>query len=734
MLQSTKNEIFFFSSWGAHKYLAEFHSLCYYMIRIRNTDRETRKGETKPMKRLFAFLLLAAMLLTMLPTAYAVNTEPEETTENIPEGVQVQFLTSAKFYGRSGSGYVMLSFASNGSNVIWSPDGIHLALLNAFGEILLPAVHSQLHCISGKLFAAAKEQLYALYWESTRLTDYIYESVELDGMYIRARRTDGSLDFFYLNGKKVTLPRVPTGWVLSDLVGDQVAIISRRTDRLTIEGKPKYEYTLCDWNGNLLTQATASNVEKVYHSEKFLRFGNQGYVNLQGEPILSKSIMAYGVSPSGEEFLFESYADKGSAFDVLDSDLNMLCSFNAEEACFLTDDLLLIKDLNGEFVVRDCAGKELLRSKGDYAQMGQVEYPNVGEPDRWGFYIKNGQDYTLYDLNLQPIVTRSGLRNAAIVDEYFVTYEDGKAVSYYDRNGTFLFSKEDYADFACIDGVLLERKNNRYAVCDRKGEPITGYVYDEPMETRAYGLLCANKQSANGYYLFNAAGEEFNQSPLPTWLTFDPASGNLTAYLAKNGKKGILRYVGPDDPYYLDTPASAWYFSAVEYCAEKGLVNGTAVGRFEPEATMTRAMLVTVLWRLEGEPAPAAPGTFSDVESGTWYTDAVAWASSEGIVNGIGKGRFDPDGNVTREQIATILLRYAAKKGCAGDKRAELSKYPDADKVSAYAEEAVSWANAEGIIGGSNENGTLYLLPQGNATRAQVAAMLMRYVQNIAQR
>ena len=224
------------------------------------------------------------------------------------------------------------------------------------------------------------------------------------------------------------------------------------------------------------------------------------------------------------------------------------------------------------------------------------------------------------------------------------------------------------------------------------------------------------------------------QSPLPTWLTFDPASGNLTAYLAKNGKKGILRYVGPDDPYYLDTPASAWYFSAVEYCAEKGLVNGTAVGRFEPEATMTRAMLVTVLWRLEGEPAPAAPGTFSDVESGTWYTDAVAWASSEGIVNGIGKGRFDPDGNVTREQIATILLRYAAKKGCAGDKRAELSKYPDADKVSAYAEEAVSWANAEGIIGGSNENGTLYLLPQGNATRAQVAAMLMRYVQNIAQR
>ena len=172
------------------------------------------------MKRLLAFLLLAAMLLTMLPTAYAVNTELEETTENIPEGVQVQFLTSAKFYGRSGSGYVMLSFASNGSNVIWSPDGIHLALLNAFGEILLPAVHSQLHCISGKLFAAAKEQLYALYWESTRLTDYIYESVELDGMYIRARRTDGSLDFFYLNGKKVTLPRVPTGWVLSVLVGD----------------------------------------------------------------------------------------------------------------------------------------------------------------------------------------------------------------------------------------------------------------------------------------------------------------------------------------------------------------------------------------------------------------------------------------------------------------------------------------------------------------------------------
>ena len=112
---------------------------------------------------------------------------------------------------------------------------------------------------------------------------------------------------------------------------------------------------------------------------------------------------------------------------------------------------------------------------------------------------------------------------------------------------------------------------------------------------------------------------------------------------------------------------------------------------------------------------------------GQWYTAAVAWAAENGIVGGVGGGKFEPDGNVTREQIATILFRYAQKKGTASAERGSLSAFPDASSVSSYAREALAWAVAEQIVNGSDG----WLLPQGDATRAQVAAILMRYIRNL---
>ena len=171
----------------------------------------------------------------------------------------------------------------------------------------------------------------------------------------------------------------------------------------------------------------------------------------------------------------------------------------------------------------------------------------------------------------------------------------------------------------------------------------------------------------------------------------------------------------------------AWYYDAVEYAVKNGLMNGVGKDKFEPEETMTRAMLVTVLWRYEDEPAAPA-NTFSDVKAGTWYSDAVSWASANGVVNGVGNNKFDPEGNITREQMATILYRYCADKGIDTSKQGSLSGFPDAGKVSSYAKTALQWTVAEGIIGGSDGK----LLPQGNATRAQVATILMRFIENIA--
>ena len=182
---------------------------------------------------------------------------------------------------------------------------------------------------------------------------------------------------------------------------------------------------------------------------------------------------------------------------------------------------------------------------------------------------------------------------------------------------------------------------------------------------------------------------------------------------------------------FVDVNTKAWYHLYVDYAVKNGLFGGTSENTFEPEAAMTRAMLVTVLWRYEGKPM-GYQNTFVDVnaKSGSWYIDAVAWAAANNIVGGIGNGKFDPEGKITREQMATILFRYANWKGIDTNKRGDLSNFPDADKVSGYATSAMQWAVAEGLINGSDGK----LLPQGNATRAQVATILVRFIENIVKK
>lgn len=203
------------------------------------------------------------------------------------------------------------------------------------------------------------------------------------------------------------------------------------------------------------------------------------------------------------------------------------------------------------------------------------------------------------------------------------------------------------------------------------------------------------------------------------------AGQQIYAFDVVNGVTAIARFP------FTDVVAGTWYYGAAAYAYNNGLFAGMTPTTFAPNATMTRAMLVSVLWRLAGEPAPKAPNTFVDVPDGAWYTDAVTWAAENGVVSGIGGSRFDPSGFVTREQTAEILYNYAHSKGYDVSARADLTVFPDAGSVSGWAEEALSWANAAGLINGTVRDGQTILDPQGSASRAQVAMILMNYVEHV---
>ena len=182
---------------------------------------------------------------------------------------------------------------------------------------------------------------------------------------------------------------------------------------------------------------------------------------------------------------------------------------------------------------------------------------------------------------------------------------------------------------------------------------------------------------------------------------------------------------------FTDVKTGDWFYEAVQYVYDKGMMTGVSADRFAPASTTTRGMIVTILYRLENEPAVSGELPFTDVEAGAWYADAVAWAAANDIVNGTSATTFAPNSPITREQMATMLYRFAQYKGMdAVTLQENLTGYPDGGQVSDYAIPAMNWAVGQGLIAGM-ENGTL--VPQGSATRAQVATILMRFCENVMQ-
>ncbi|MBR3992125.1 MAG: S-layer homology domain-containing protein, partial [Clostridia bacterium] len=202
----------------------------------------------------------------------------------------------------------------------------------------------------------------------------------------------------------------------------------------------------------------------------------------------------------------------------------------------------------------------------------------------------------------------------------------------------------------------------------------------------------------------------------------------LTLILAAVMLTGVfsLAAAGEDSPF-TDVKTSRWSYGYVTYAYEMGYMNGVGDGKFDPAGTMTRGMVVTVLWRRDGSPAVEFTNDFDDVKEGKYYSAAVIWAKNNGIVNGVSEGKFDPGGKITREQLATMLNRYAEYHSLEFRPAGELDSFPDASKVHSYAKNALSWATGKRLITGVKAGNEDLLDPRGNATREQFATILKRF-------
>ena len=252
-----------------------------------------------------------------------------------------------------------------------------------------------------------------------------------------------------------------------------------------------------------------------------------------------------------------------------------------------------------------------------------------------------------------------------------------------------------------------------------------GHIAVSPRYAARGAAVTLTVQPNTGYTLgsLNVTDSKGTQLPLT-----HQADGQVTFTMPASRVSVSVSFVKQTLPF-TDVHPDDWFYQVVAAAYEQGLMSGTSAVTFAPEAPTTRGMLVTILYRMEGEPKTSGL-LFDDVAAEQYYAPAIAWASAKGIVAGYDAHHFGPDDALTREQMAAILYRYAAAKGYAVTQRADLSVFRDAAQITSYAQDVLSWANAEGLITGIGDG---LLNPGGNATRAQTAAILLRFQENILQ-
>ena len=318
---------------------------------------------------------------------------------------------------------------------------------------------------------------------------------------------------------------------------------------------------------------------------------------------------------------------------------------------------------------------------------------------------------------------------------------------------TFALSNQE-ASYGFVADQDLAGRTGLYVTAKHSGASVTVYVTaksgvlsDDGSLTlgtisSADGLSTFTVEQATGLKLIASDNTETTYPSVDTGDSTGGGSGGSGGGSSSGGSGGGSNSGGSDNSGnsggdkedaglpFTDVASGSWYYDSVAYVYEQGLMGGTGEGRFSSDLTTSRAMIVTILYRLEGSPAVSGGASFADVTAGQWYSDGVAWASANGIVTGYSNGSFGPDDTITREQMAAILYRYARYKGYDLSAQAALDGYADAAQVSAYAADAMKWAVGSGLITGTS--GTT-LSPAGSATRAQAAVILARFCQTLAQ-
>ena len=336
-------------------------------------------------------------------------------------------------------------------------------------------------------------------------------------------------------------------------------------------------------------------------------------------------------------------------------------------------------------------------------------------------YVNDGKQITTMVVNKDATITlMEALPNQGY--NHFVGWNDGSKT--HDAGAQVTISK-DTTFTAVWSYIPPANPNYRIDIPAVEGGTVTA----DPAAAKAGATVTLTATPDEGYALGSlTVTDRFGDAVKVT----ENADGTYT-FTMPNGQVTVkATFVETEEPApaepFPDVDENDWFYDEVVYVYENGLMNGVENNQFAPNTATNRAMLATILYRLAGEPAVSGDLPFTDVESGTWYTDAVLWAAQNGIVNGLGENTFAPMNTLTREQLVTMLYRYAEAEGYDVSAAADLSGYPDAGKVQTYAQKAMSWAVAEGIVEGMDGN----LNPAGNATRAQIATILMRFCEGVA--
>ena len=527
---------------------------------------------------------------------------------------------------------------------------------------------------------------------------------------------------FILNNAEVELTELQRGMVFQ-VTASNLASIEMNSSKLTIQNIDGNASNGGMWsikNDSTVIVSHCGNhglsVQEITVDHSMIHVDDAGYVGVLAQKVELKNGAEVSVTNSGNQLPLDSqWAPNGEKYEnaveikkggslSVDETSSMELTGNKSNSILIADQGSLDNQgtITGEIVIAGST-QHLVKVLVDGKIVAAATVADKGSYTLPAAPSKSGYDFKGWSNGTATYAANAQVENITADMEFTAKWEkqkDDSSSGSSDNERTYAIITEDDGNGSVTVSADEASAGTRITVTVK---PDAGYELDELTVTDAKNKdLKLTKRSETTY-------------------TFHMADSKVTveASFAKDGT------VQQPDTRFDDVAKNAWYYNAVEYVAENGIMSGVSAREFAPNAGFSRAMLAQTLCAMSGKPAVKAESTFADVAANAWYADAVNWAAEKGYVSGVGDGKFAPDASVTREQMALILYRYAGSPDASG---MVLREFADGDSVSAYAVDAIRWAVHEGLISGM-ENNTL--APQGTATRAQVAQILMNFHQKL---